>query len=85
MYQLLGTPSRVSVSCGLEADLVSLAMDWVRPRPEFTDHFAIVARINAEGENFPGDLHPRLRPGGPRRTRSPYRGQAGCRGRGPRR
>ncbi|QWA22423.1 TetR/AcrR family transcriptional regulator [Streptomyces sp. JCM17656] len=44
---------RTSSAAGLEADLVSLAMDWVRPRPEFTDHFAIVARINAEGENFP--------------------------------
>jgi AcrR family transcriptional regulator len=53
---------------GLEADLVDLAKDWVRPRPEFTDHFAIVARINAEGENFPGDLHDAWQKAGPLRV-----------------
>ncbi|TXS53730.1 TetR/AcrR family transcriptional regulator [Streptomyces sp. uw30] len=57
-----------SSAAGLEADLVALAMDWVRPRPEFTDHFAIVARINAEGENFPGDLHDAWQKAGPLRV-----------------
>ncbi|WP_432073715.1 TetR/AcrR family transcriptional regulator [Streptomyces wuyuanensis] len=57
-----------SNAADLEADLVSLAKDWVRPRPEFTDHFAITARINAEGENFPGDLHDAWQKAGPLRV-----------------
>ncbi|MCL8017852.1 TetR/AcrR family transcriptional regulator [Streptomyces sp. AS02] len=57
-----------SSAAGLEDDLVGLAKDWVRPRPEFTDHFAITARINAEGENFPGDLHDAWQKAGPLRV-----------------
>lgn len=52
----------------LEADLVGLAKEWVRPRPEFSDHFAIVARINAEGEQFPRDLHDAWQKAGPLRV-----------------
>ncbi|GAA1015479.1 hypothetical protein STXM2123_5317 [Streptomyces sp. F-3] len=52
----------------LEACLVGLAKDWVRPLPEFADHFAIVARINAEGENFPADLHDAWQKAGPLRV-----------------
>lgn len=52
----------------LEADLVALAKDWVRPRPEFAEHFAIVARINTEGENFPGDLYDAWQKAGPLRV-----------------
>lgn len=61
-----GTPTSAA---GLEAALVTLARDWVRSRPEFTDHFAIVARINAEGENVPGDLRDMWQKAGPLRVR----------------
>lgn len=57
-----------SSAAALEADLVGLAKDWARPRPEFTDHFAITARINAEGENFPVDLHDAWQKAGPLRV-----------------
>ncbi|GAA2246695.1 TetR/AcrR family transcriptional regulator [Streptomyces amakusaensis] len=56
-------------TAGLEACLVGLAEDWVRPLPEFADHFTMVARINAEGENFPGDLHEAWQKAGPLRVR----------------
>jgi AcrR family transcriptional regulator len=55
-------------TAGLEAGLVGLAKDWVRPLPEFADHFTMVSRINAEGENFPGDLHDAWQKAGPLRV-----------------
>jgi AcrR family transcriptional regulator len=63
-HHLGGTSS----AADLEADLVGLAEDWVRPRPEFADHFAIVARINSERENFPGDLRDAWQKAGPLRV-----------------
>lgn len=57
-----------SSAADLEADLVGLAEDWVRPRPEFADHVAIVARINTEGEHFPAALHDAWQKAGPLRV-----------------
>ncbi|MET7508214.1 TetR/AcrR family transcriptional regulator [Streptomyces albidoflavus] len=54
----------------LEADLVALAEEWARPRPEFTDHFAIVGRIHAEGESFPADLRESWQQAGPLRVQA---------------
>jgi len=53
----------------LEADLVALAREWVRPRPEFADHFAIVRRIRAETEPFPQRLRDAWLTAGPKRAR----------------
>ncbi|MFD3515318.1 TetR/AcrR family transcriptional regulator [Streptomyces sp. NPDC058657] len=52
----------------LEADLIRLARDWVRPRPEFADHFAIVGRMSTEGNDFPRHLRDAWQEEGPRRV-----------------
>jgi AcrR family transcriptional regulator len=52
----------------LEEDLTAFAKDWVTKRPEFADHFAIVGRINAEGDNFPRALRQAWQEAGPLRV-----------------
>ncbi len=52
----------------LEADLIAFGREWLRPRPEFADHFAIVRRINAEAERFPRELHEAWQEAGPLRV-----------------
>ncbi|QFZ21451.1 TetR/AcrR family transcriptional regulator [Saccharothrix syringae] len=51
-----------------ETALVELARTWVRPLPEFVDHFAIVRRINAEHDHFPRELFEAWQEAGPRRV-----------------
>lgn len=53
----------------LEADLVALAKDWVRPDPQFEDHFAIVRRLRAESDRFPAELREAWLKAGPWRAR----------------
>jgi AcrR family transcriptional regulator len=53
----------------LEADLIALAKEWVRPKPEFEDHFAIVRRLRAESDRFPEELRAAWREAGPVRAR----------------
>ncbi|MFJ9568715.1 TetR/AcrR family transcriptional regulator [Streptomyces bacillaris] len=58
----------IATAADLETGLTRLAKDWVRPRPEFTDHFAIVGRINTDGNDFPWHLHDAWRQAGPLRV-----------------
>ncbi|MEU4181230.1 TetR/AcrR family transcriptional regulator [Streptomyces sp. NPDC026589] len=58
----------VTAGDDLEADLIRLARDWVRPRPEFTDHFAIVGRISTAGDDFPPHLRETWQKAGPLRV-----------------
>lgn len=53
----------------LEAALVALAQEWVRPDPEFDDHFRIVRRLRAESDRFPAAVIERWRRAGPLRVR----------------
>jgi AcrR family transcriptional regulator len=53
----------------LETALVSLAREWVRPAPEFADHFAIVRRIRAEAVRAPEELRAAWLAEGPSRAR----------------
>lgn len=53
----------------LEEALIGLAKEWVRPKPEFTAHFAIVRRLKAESERFPRELRDAWREAGPLRAR----------------
>jgi AcrR family transcriptional regulator len=53
----------------LEAALIALAKEWVRPKPEFEDHFAIVRRLKAESDRFPEALRAAWREAGPLRAR----------------
>lgn len=53
----------------LEPALVALATEWVRPDPEFADHFAIVRRLRSESERFPVELRAAWRAAGPLRAR----------------
>jgi AcrR family transcriptional regulator len=52
----------------LESDLVALATEWIRPKPEFQDHFAIVRRLQSESERFPAELREAWRQAGPLRV-----------------
>ncbi|NNH69976.1 TetR/AcrR family transcriptional regulator [Nocardia uniformis] len=52
----------------LETALVELAREWRRPDARFAEHFAIVRRIHAEGEDFPPELVDSWRESGPRRV-----------------
>lgn len=53
----------------LEENLVALAKDWVRPDPQFEDHFAIVRRLQAESDRFPEELREAWLKAGPWRAR----------------
>ena len=53
----------------LESSLVALAKDWVRPTPEFEDHFRIVRRLRAESERFPREIVRAWQEAGPLRAR----------------
>jgi AcrR family transcriptional regulator len=53
----------------LESDLIALAKEWVQPKPEFEDHFAIVRRLRAESDRFPQELRTAWREAGPLRAR----------------
>ncbi|MEU8895118.1 TetR/AcrR family transcriptional regulator [Nocardia sp. NPDC048505] len=52
----------------LESALVALATEWRRPDAEAAEHFAIVRRMHAEGEDFPAELVETWRESGPRRV-----------------
>jgi AcrR family transcriptional regulator len=53
----------------LENDLIALAKEWVRPNPEFEDHFLIVRRLRAESDRFPRELVKAWQDAGPLRAR----------------
>ncbi len=59
----------LGVITDLEVDLTNLAREWIRPRAEFADHFAIVRRLRAESERFPEDLRQAWRTAGRDRAR----------------
>ncbi|WP_206443411.1 TetR/AcrR family transcriptional regulator [Candidatus Protofrankia californiensis] len=61
----------------LEADLIAFGRQWLRPLPEFADHFAIVRRINAEAERFPRELHEAWQEAGPLRVQHALAAQLG--------
>jgi AcrR family transcriptional regulator len=50
----------------VRASLIACATEWAMPRPEFDNHFAIVRRIVAEGDNFPRELYDTWQEAGPR-------------------
>ncbi len=52
----------------LQPALVELGTDWVTPRPEFADHFAMVRHLAAEAADLPGALLAAWHDNGPRRT-----------------
>jgi AcrR family transcriptional regulator len=53
----------------LEAALIALAKDWVRPNPDFDDHFRVVRRLRAESDRFPPDVVRSWQEAGPYRAR----------------
>lgn len=59
----------LGVITDLERDLTELAKEWIRPREEFEDHFAIVRRLRAESERFPDELRLAWRTAGRDRAR----------------
>jgi AcrR family transcriptional regulator len=52
----------------IETALMKLAREWHKPQPEFAEHFALVGRINAEGEEFPRELLTAWQEAGPLRV-----------------
>jgi len=59
----------LGVVTDLELNLTELAREWIRPRKEFADHFAIVRRLRAESERFPDNLRIAWRTAGRDRAR----------------
>ncbi|GLZ37126.1 hypothetical protein Acsp05_07510 [Actinokineospora sp. NBRC 105648] len=53
----------------LEASLIALAKEWVRPSPDFADHFRIVRRLRVEAERFPPEMVRSWQEAGPLRAR----------------
>ncbi|WP_328393954.1 TetR/AcrR family transcriptional regulator [Nocardia sp. NBC_00416] len=53
----------------LEEALIGLATEWLRPAPEFTDHFNMVRQLKVESEQFPRELRDAWREAGPLRAR----------------
>ncbi|MDS0135839.1 TetR/AcrR family transcriptional regulator [Amycolatopsis sp. CM201R] len=53
----------------LESALVALAKEWVRPNPEFEDHFRVVRRLRGESDRFPRALVESWQEAGPFRAR----------------
>ncbi|MEU3937982.1 TetR/AcrR family transcriptional regulator C-terminal domain-containing protein [Streptomyces sp. NPDC029044] len=52
----------------LVAALLALAKVWNKPRAEFTDHFAVVRRLRAQGPTLPRTLLQAWDEAGPQRT-----------------
>lgn len=59
----------------LEAGLVAFAQEWLRPQTEFADHFAIVQRIEAEGDAFPKGIREAWLEAGPLRVQHALAGR----------
>ncbi len=53
----------------LESALIALAKEWVRPNPDFDDHFRVVRRLRAESDRFPRELVESWQEAGPFRAR----------------
>ncbi|WP_233158031.1 TetR/AcrR family transcriptional regulator [Actinokineospora bangkokensis] len=53
----------------LEAALVALAKEWVRPSQDFDDHFRIVRRLRGEADRFPPEVVRSWQEAGPHRAR----------------
>ncbi|MFD3595657.1 TetR/AcrR family transcriptional regulator [Nocardia sp. NPDC058640] len=53
----------------LESALIELATQWRKPDSATAEHFAVVRRIQAGGEDFPADLVDAWQEAGPRRVR----------------
>jgi AcrR family transcriptional regulator len=53
----------------LEARLIDLAKDWIRPDPAFEDHFRMVRRLRAESDLFPTAMVASWLEAGPLRSR----------------
>lgn len=53
----------------LEDALIALAKEWVRPNPDFEDHFRIVRRLRGESDRFPKELVRAWQEAGPLRAR----------------
>lgn len=53
----------------LESALIALAKEWVRPNPDFEDHFRVVRRLRAESDRFPREVVESWQEAGPFRAR----------------
>lgn len=53
----------------LESALIALAKEWVRPNPDFEDHFRVVRRLRAESDRFPREVVEGWQEAGPFRAR----------------
>jgi AcrR family transcriptional regulator len=53
----------------LESALIALAKEWVRPNPDFENHFRVVRRLRAESDRFPRELVESWQEAGPFRAR----------------
>jgi len=53
----------------LEPALIALAKEWVRPNPDFDNHFRIVRRLRAESDRFPREVVQSWQEAGPHRAR----------------
>lgn len=53
----------------LEAQLIVLAEEWIRPDPGFEDHFRMVRRLRAESDLFPAEMVAGWQEAGPLRSR----------------
>ncbi|NEE04173.1 TetR/AcrR family transcriptional regulator [Phytoactinopolyspora halotolerans] len=61
---------RIRGTADLEDALVDLGCDWVRLQDRYADHFSLVRRLDAAGEQLPADVYAAWHATGPERAQA---------------